>query len=39
MMYAEFVNALRTIGLGLILCSLVGIVAIIKSANNWRNLK
>lgn len=38
-MYLDFVNALRTIGIGLILCSLVGIVAIIKSANNWRGLK
>ena len=38
-MYIEFVNALRTVGTGLILCSLVGLVAIIKSANNWRDLK
>jgi hypothetical protein len=38
-MYIDFVNALRTIGTGLILCSLAGIVAIIKSANNWRDLK
>lgn len=38
-MYLDFVNALRTIGMGLILCSLVCIVAIIKSGNNWRDLK
>lgn len=38
-MYLDFVNALRTIGIGLILCSLVGIVAIIKSESNWRDLK
>lgn len=38
-MYLDFVNALRTIGMGLILCSLVGIVAIIKSGNNWSDLK
>lgn len=38
-MYIDFVNALRTIGTGLILCSLVGIVAIIKSESNWRDLK
>lgn len=38
-MYIDFVNALRTVGTGLILCSLVGIVAIIKSGSNWRNLK
>lgn len=38
-MYLDFVNALRTIGMGLILSSLVGIVAIIKSESNWRDLK
>nr|DAV24436.1 MAG TPA: hypothetical protein [Caudoviricetes sp.] len=38
-MYIDFVNALRTIGTGLIICSLVGLVAIIKSTFNWRNLK
>ena len=30
-MYLDFVNALRTIGTGLIICSLVGLLAIIKS--------
>lgn len=38
-MYIDFVNALRAVGTGLILCSLVGIVAIIKSGSNWRDLK
>lgn len=38
-MYLDFVNALRMVGTGLILCSLVGIVAMIKSKNNWRDLK
>lgn len=38
-MYIDFANALRTVGTGLILCSLVGIVAIIKSGSNWRDLK
>nr|DAR85925.1 MAG TPA: hypothetical protein [Caudoviricetes sp.] len=38
-MYLDFVNALRTIGMGLLLCSLIGLFAIIKSANNWRDLK
>ena len=30
-MYLDFINALRAVGTALILCSLVGIVAIIKS--------
>lgn len=38
-MYIDFVNTLRTIGTGLIICSLVGLVAIIKSGFNWRDLK
>lgn len=38
-MYIDFVGALRTIGTGLIICSLVGVVAIIKSGVNWRDLK
>ena len=38
-MYLDFVNALRTIGTGLMLCSLIGIIAMIKSKNNWRDLK
>lgn len=38
-MYLDFINALRVVGTALILCSLVGVVAIIKSANNWRDLK
>lgn len=38
-MYLDFVNALRTIGMGLLLCSLIGLIAIIKSTNNWRDLK
>lgn len=38
-MYIDFVRALRTIGTGLIICSLAGVVAIIKSGVNWRDLK
>lgn len=38
-MYLDFINALRAVGMALILCSLVGVVAIIKSENNWRDLK
>lgn len=38
-MYLDFINALRAVGTALILCSLVGVVAIIKSENNWRDLK
>ena len=38
-MYLDFINALRAVGTALILCSLVCIVAIIKSGNNWRDLK
>lgn len=38
-MYIDFVNALRTIGTGLIIYSLVGLVAIIKLGFNWRDLK
>lgn len=37
-MYLDFVNALRTVGTGLILCSLAGIVAIIKSANKTKDM-